>query len=139
MKKYAKYVLVPLCGAGYAALALLISRLLVRGLSPLFTWVGGLAELNENTLSYAGQILDQFKTAVIRSPWLPALLIGAAIGALAAWLISLRRVKRIAIDILLWLILLLPLALLALWFTELNGIRVGAFISALLPLLPHLL
>ena len=139
MKKTLKNTLSPLLGALYAALAVLLSRLLIRNLSGLFLWVGPMAGLDEGTLSYGAQVLAQLQSAQILSPWLPCLLIGAAAAALAAWLISRRRLKRITIDLLVWILLLIPLALIVLWFTTVNSIRVSSLISLLIDLLPHLL
>ena len=139
MKKTLKYALPPLLGALYAALAILLSRLLIRNLSGLFLWVGPMAGLDKNTLSYGAQVLSQLNSAHILSPWLPCLLIGAAAASLAAWLISRRRIKRITIDLLVWILLLIPLALIVLWFTTVNSIRVSSLISLLINLLPHLL
>lgn len=139
MKKTLKYALPPLLGALYAALAILLSRLLIRNLSGLLLLVGPMASLDEGTLSYGAQVLAQLQSAQILSPWLPCLLIGAAAASLAAWLISRRRIKRITIDLLVWILLLIPLALIVLWFTTVNSIRVSSLISLLIDLLPHLL
>lgn len=139
MKKAVKYSLSMLGGVAYAALAVLLSGWLIRNLSSLFAVVSGMTGSDEDTLIYISQILSQFRQAEVVPPWLWALLTGAAFGTLTAWLSSLRRVRRIAIDILLWLPLLIPLSLIVLWFTDVNGIRVGALVSRLFPLLPDLL
>lgn len=139
MKKLLKFTPPPLIGAGYAALAVSLTRMLIRNLSDLFLWIGPMAGLDEGTLSYGAQVLGQLRSAQILSPWLPCLLIGASAASLMAWLLSRRRVKRITIDLLVWLVLLIPLALPVLWFTTVNGIRTGSLISLLINLLPHLL
>ena len=139
MKKTLKYLLFSLWGAAYGALAVGLSRLLVRNLAPLFRLIGGLAGLNETTLAYGSGILAPLSNASILSPWLPALLIGAAVGLFSAWLISRPGVTRIVINLTLDLFLLIPLALAALWFTYVNGICVGSLIKTLLPILSHLL
>ena len=139
MKKALNYLPSALCGAAYSALAVGLSRLLIRNLAPLFRFIGGLASLDEETLVYGHDILAQLQGAVIVSPWLPALLIGAAAGLLSAWLISRPGVTRIVINLTLYLILLIPLALIALWFTSVNAISVSALIQSILPILPHIL
>jgi len=133
------YLLGVLWGVSYSALAVGLSRLLVRNLAPLFRFIGGLASLDEKTLAYGSDILMPLRSAVIVSPWLPALLIGAALGLLFAWLISRPGVTRIVINLTLHLLLLIPLALLALWFTSVNAISIGALIQSILPILPHIL
>lgn len=139
MRKIWKYLSGALIGAAYAALPVALSRLLIRHLAALFDWIGALAGLDESALSYGAQILSQLKSAALLSPWLPFLLTGAALGIMIVWLASRKPIKHIVIDLTLWLLLLLPLALCALWFTAVNGIRVGLLIQSVLPILPHIL
>lgn len=138
MKQCFRRILSLLPGLLYAAAAVCLSRLLIRTLSVLFSQFGGMAGLDAETLAYGAQVLAQFKSAVLVSPWLPALLTGAAFGALTSWLTR-RRPLRIVAAAILWLILLLPMALAALWYTEVNGIMTCALVRTLLPLLPALL
>jgi len=138
MKKLLKHALPPLIGAGYAALAVGLSRLAVHRLSDVFSCIAPLIGLPEDALSYGIQILSQLKSAVILSPWLPCLAIGALVGALLARPVSRRKAMRIVTAVLA-LLLLLPFALTVLYFTSVNGIRVGALVQTLLPIIPHLL
>ena len=139
VKRILRILLPALCGAAYAALAVLLSRLLITHLSGLFSLIEGLFGLSADDGAYVSQILGQFRNAVLVSPWLPALLIGAAIGMGAAWLIRLRNARHITIDITLWILLLIPLSLISLYFTQVNGIMTGNLIRTFLPLLPELL
>ena len=139
MKKIWKYPLGALLGAAYAALPAALSRLLIRQLDVLFSRIGALASLDEKTLSYGAQILSQLKSASILSPWLPFLLTGAALGLMIAWLIARKPVKHIVIHLTLWLLLLIPLTLLALWLTTVNDIALGNLLQSILPILPHIL
>ncbi|MBE5786732.1 MAG: hypothetical protein E7324_04245 [Clostridiales bacterium] len=138
MRKSIKYGVFALGGSGYAALAILLSQWLIRNLSGILGSIGGLFGMNEDTLSYIVQVLDQLKGADIASPWLGGLLIGAAIGLLLALLIFHKKPKHIIISILPWVLLLIPLGLIALWFTDINDIRFGTFLSVMLPMLSHL-
>lgn len=139
MKKYLKYLLGALAGAACAAQPVALSRLLIRNLAGLFSWIGGIVSLDEEMLSYGTQILAQLKSADIVSPWLPFMLIGAALGALLAWMISRKTGKHGVIRLTLDLLQLLLLMLLALWFTSINDISVGSLLQTVLPILPHLL
>ena len=139
MKKYQRYMWDLFIGAACAALPVALSRILIRNLAGIFGWIGSIASLDEETLSYGVQILAQLKSAVIVSPWLPFLLAGAVLGLLTAWLTGRKPVRHIVIDLTLGFLLLLLLTLLALWFTFINAISVGSLIESILPTLAHLL
>ena len=139
MKKYLRYMGGLFIGVACAVLPVALSRILIRNLSGIFGWIGSIASLDEETLAYGVQILSQLKSAVIVSPWLPFLMAGAVLGLLIAWIIGRKPVKHIVIDLMLSLLLLLPLTLLALWFTSINAISVGSLIQSILPTLAHLL
>lgn len=139
MKKYLKYPLGACIGAACAALPVALSRLVIRNLAGIFRWIGSIAALDEEMLSYGVQILSQLKDAVIVSPWLPFLLTGAVLGGFVAWMAGRKPVRHIVIDLTLGLLLILLLTLLALWFTSVNDIGVGSLIQSILPTLFHLL
>ena len=136
MKKYLRYMGGLFIGAAVAALPVVLSRILIRNLSGIF---GSIASLDVKMLAYGVQILSRMKSAVIVSPWLPFLLAGAALGLLIAWITGCKPVKHIVIHLIVGLLLLLPLTLLALWFTAINAISVGALLQSILPILAHLL
>lgn len=125
-------------GAALPLVALVLARWLIRSLGGLFGWLGPLAGLDEGTVAYVVQVLSQLRDASLTSPWLPVLLLGAAAGALTALLPRPRRKHPVLCGIVL-VLLLLPLTLAGLWFTGINCIRLGALLSAWLPMLPHLL
>lgn len=137
MKKHIRFLLSPLAGLLYAAAVILLSRLLIVFLAGPAGAVCRIAGLDADTLEYVRQILIQFRNARLVSPWLPALLTGAVCGLLTGWAAR-RRAGRI-LCVILWVILLLPLVLTAVWFTSVNDIMTGALIRTLLPLLPALL
>lgn len=127
-------------GAVWAAAAVSLSRLLIRSLGPLFRGVGALAGMDAETVSYGAQVAGQLKTAQIGSPWLPALLIGAALGLIISCVprkAKLHAAAKILLGLLLVLLMLLCTAA-CLYCTEINSIRLSALLSALLPALPHL-
>lgn len=135
MKKYQKYLMSALWGGGYAGLVLLLSRWFLRGLSSLFSGIGGLMGMGEGDIASAQQILDQLRDADLCSPWILGLIAGLLLGGLSGVLRKKRKASRIAAAVL----LLLPMVFLTLWFTKINDIRLGAFLSMLFPMLPHLL
>lgn len=135
MKKYQKYLMSALGGGGYAGLVLLLSRWFLRGLSSLFSGIGGLMGMGEGDIASAQQILDQLRDADLCSPWILGLIAGLLLGGLSGVLRKKRKASRIAAAVL----LLLPLVFLTLWFTKINDIRLGAFLFMLFPMLPHLL
>ena len=139
MKKYGRYMWGLFIGAACAALPVTLSRILIRSLAVIFGWIGSIASLGEETVSYGVQILSQLKTAVIDSPWLPFLLAGAALGLLLAWITGRKPVRHIVIDVVLGVLLILLLTLLAVWFTSINDISISALILSILPTLGHLL
>ena len=139
MKKYLRYMGGLFMGAAVAALPVVLSRILIRNLSGIFGWIGSIASLDEEILSYGVQILSQLKSAVIVSPWLPFLLAGAVLGLLMAWITGRKQGKHFVIRLTLDLLQLLLLTLLALWFTSINAISVGSLIQSILPTLAHLL
>ena len=137
MKKLLHTISPLLCGAAYTFLALLLSQALIRCLADLFVFFGGAAGLNEDLLVYGHQILAPLRHADIRSPWLPALITGAAAG-----LLLLRRIHSLRgrVLCLIGMLLLLPLLTLgALWMTSVNDICVGNLLQSVLPIIPHLL
>lgn len=121
-----------------SSVSVLIPRLLIRNLAALFRHIGPIANMDQHTISQATEILSQLQHAHIRLPWLPILVCGTIIGILCTWL--LRRCRhRIAVFSLAWIVLFILLTPAAFWLTEVNGIRTGALLSALLPILPALL
>lgn len=121
-----KWGIPPLAGMLYAVLVILASRLLLRNLGIL----AGAFTDEVQILQAAGQL----KNAVLVSPWLAALPIGAVVGIL------LRAVFRKP-KVLLWVssiagvLMLLPLSAVALLYTDVNTISVPALLRTLLPLL----
>lgn len=139
MKNYLRYMGGLFIGVACAALPVALSRMLIRNLSGIFSWIGSIASLDEEILSYGVQILSQLKSAVIVSPWLPFLMAGAMLGLLMAWITGRKQGKHVVIRLTLDLLQLLLLTLLALWFTSINAISVGSLIQSILPTLAHLL
>ena len=118
-----------LCGV----LAIGISALTIRNLHALPALAGKLLELEPSTLTYAEQILSQLRHAALEPAWLPVLFSGVLIGA------GLMHVRPKWLAGCLWFLLLLALTVFSFWMIEVNGIRFGAALSALLPLVKQLL
>ena len=126
-----KYICRAAWGAIYGVLALASSVLLIRHLGDLAAWVGGMFAAEEE-VAYVAQVLRQLETAVLRAPWLWGVPACAAVGLLFGMC---RKGARMLCGVLLFL----PTVLLCLWFTEINGIRLGALLERILPALPMLL
>jgi len=124
----------PLCpGLLCGILAIGISSLAIRKMDGLPALAGGLLGLEPSMLTYAEQVLSQLRRAVLEPAWVPVLISGMLIGAV------LSRVRLKWLTGCLWFLLLLALTFLSLWMVEVNGIRFGAALSTLLPLLKQLL
>ena len=114
-------------------LAIGISCLLIRKMDALPSLAGGLLDLDQSTLTYAEQVLAQLRHAALEPAWFPVLLSGMLIGT------GLLRVRLKWLAGCLWFLLLLALAAFSFWMAEVNGIRLGAALSVLFPLLKQLL
>ena len=119
-----------LWGAGYAAVAVLLSRLALRQLQALVPLVcGGLEPaLLEQIALAAGQL----QSAVLVSPWIGMLLSGmltaTALGAVPKKL-------RLWVNLAAAAVLFLPAVGMALCLSEVNGIRVFSLVRCALALL----
>lgn len=122
-------------GAAASVLAILLSQWILRSLGEIVSWVGGVAGLKANDVALFSQILGQLRDAELASPWLAALLIGCIINALAAYIISRRKVRRYIIDIGGILLGLILAAIAALWFTRVNTVLVSDMVRQLIPIL----
>lgn len=118
-----------LCGI----LAIGISSLAIRKMDGFPALAGGLLGLDPSMLTYAEQVLSQLRRAVLEPAWLPVTLSGMLIGAV------LMRVRPKRLAGCLWFLLLLALTFLSFWMIEVNGIRFGAALSTLLPMLKQLM
>lgn len=122
MKKRYFYTFAALGGIGYGLVTIFLSRVLIRNLGGLFALIAPAFGIGETDRETVTQILRQLKSARILSPWLWALLIGAALGAGLFFLLRNRKRKWL-IPTLAGLFLLLPLTLGVLFVSEINGIR----------------
>ena len=127
----------PAIGAGYSLLILLFAWLLLFCLSDLVRLFLSPFQLRTELVGQVLLALGQLKQVPILPPILPALLLGLAIGRLLKGRITTKRRKILLI--VLAVLLFLPLTAAALWFTTINGIRLGALLQSLLPVLPALL
>ncbi len=118
-----------LCGA----LTIGLSILIIRNMDVLPALAGRLFGLDPSTLTYAEQVLSQLRRAALEPTWIPVLLPGMLMGA------ALLRVRPKWLAGCLWFLLLLVLTFFSFGMIEVNGIRFGAALSVLLPLLKQLL
>ena len=137
MQKHLKRMACPLSGMAYAAAVLITVHQLVYHLGRILKLLNGYIKLQPGMLMQVTQALEQFKAVPILPPLLPGLLIGSVVGFLLKGRITTKRRKILLI--VLAVLLFLPLTAAALWFTTINGIRLGALLQSLLPVLPALL
>ena len=115
-----------LFGAAYGILLVLLSRGFIRDLSGVFLLIGKIIKLDEELVKHVIQVLEQFKAAKLVSPWLFVLLIGIGVGILYFRLIRSRK-RKVVISACLWSLLLIPLMLGIVCFTEVNGVCLANF------------
>ncbi|MDO4739105.1 MAG: hypothetical protein Q4A66_00410 [Eubacteriales bacterium] len=110
-----------------AAAALGLSALLVRSLGAVVLSLGGL--IGRSAAEEFGAILGQLRGAQIVPAWPEALALSLAGGP------GLAFVRRRWLRVLLAAALFVVLLTLCLWRMQVNGIRLGAMVSLLLPML----
>ena len=117
-------------GLGYGVLISLLSFLLIWNMGPLAKMLAGLLGVHKDTASHIARALDQFRNVSIDIPWIMPIWI----CGLGGWLLSLipDRKCRIWIAAVLAVVLLLPLILAMVWFSNINGILVGDLAMSLL-------
>lgn len=134
MKKERKWLISLGMGLLWMGLTVLLSRVLIRQLGGLVGAVSGWLSLDAEVANRVARILSQLKRAALGVPWIVVGCFWAVIGCLYRALY-----KKKAVWFILMILLLLPMMAAVLWFTEINGIQLGAFLKTLLPLLPGLL
>jgi len=131
--KFFRSLMFAVAGMAYMGVVLLLSRGFIRcagNLARFFAAFGG-----AETLKTVIPALEQLKNASIDSPWLLFLGGGFLLGGI--WGLLIRRKKK-SLSVLwgvLWVLLILPAALAALWLTRVNEIGVGHLIRHVWPLL----
>ena len=121
-------------GAAYMAAAIVFSRLLIRNLSCLFSLVSGYAGIDKALSLEITQVLSQFSSASLCSPWLIACLSGAVLGFLFSPVFKKKRpVSNLMKGILLFLafVLLVPAFML---LTFINDILLLDALKVLVPI-----
>lgn len=114
-------------GLVYGGAVCLLCQLLIRNGDMLLPLFG----LDSKTADHIGQVLGQLRHSTIRSPWLLTAAICGVLGYLVSRILS--RKKRIVTAVTLAVVLLLPMFLGVLWFTQINGIMVGKLLLSVLP------
>ena len=119
MKKRLRFLLPFLLGAAYGLVLTLLTSRLITGAWRLAAPVAKLLKFEE--VQEVALALQQLESARIQLPWLAIPLLGAA-GVLLAWL--LRRCRRKPLlSACTALVLAIPVTVLLLAFTTINGIR----------------
>jgi len=130
MSKRTRMLSMFLFGALWGALAAWTGGCLVRNLSRIVSFIGAKAGAEAALFSQITQVLSQLQQSNILSPWLWTAGGGALLGLFFARICP-RRVWPACLAAVL---LFVPAAALALWYTQVNDIRVGALVRCVLPL-----
>lgn len=123
--KYYKYITFALGGISYGIILLCLSRYLIFNIESIFKIIANMIGLSEKEILEICTILTQFKKAEVVSPYIPVILISAVLVVLYAFLIRKSKRKK-TITTCVWTILFLPLLLVMIMFSEINGIRISA-------------
>ena len=137
-QKVLRWVLPPVFGAAFGALSVYLSQLLIRNMDKILSAFAEVSGMSEKELKPVMMMLGSFGTAELASPWLPAMLVGAA---LALVFVIIWRIKPIK-----WLILFVINAILlsflmmifvpvSLSMTEVNGVSLGATLERVITML----
>lgn len=139
MQKKWKYTIGAASGAAYAWLILLLTFLLLHYLGDLFGWICEITRIQDLSTKGIQMALTQLQGVPILPPWIFGTILGAGGGLLAAFLLERKCTKvRIALAAVGAFLLLLPFVVVALWFTEVNGMMLGSLLGRLLPMLSSL-
>lgn len=117
-----KYMTPVLGGVIYGCLLIFLSRFLLAYVGNIAGGISRLAGLDEITVNQIRDALGQLKTASVKSPYFIALIMGIIIAVLFYVLIRNYKRKKL-ITICGGVLLLMPLTLAVICFTEINGIR----------------
>lgn len=120
-----------LAGTLTAAAVGTLPVILLRNIGTLIYTFGGKLGLSSRETKQFGDIFAQLKEASFLPPFWLLILILLGGTAAAFWAASGSRRRRVTVTTV-WIILLLPLFLLSLWFTHVNGIQFGAVLTALI-------
>ncbi|MBQ4050598.1 MAG: hypothetical protein IJD13_03140 [Oscillospiraceae bacterium] len=113
------------------ALCAIFPSAFVHGIGSLIRLAGKTFGLKSTDIKQFSEIFDQLKEASVLPPVWLLLLVFAACFAAAVWARKGKKGRRIAVAVI-WLLLLLPLMLLSLWFSNVNDLQYGIVISALI-------
>lgn len=125
-----RYIWMSAAGMAYGAFVCILSYLLIQNLSSVFGLLAGIFGFDPKTESHIFAVLAQLRSSSVGSPWILTMLFGGTVG----WLLSLitGRKTRIWLTAVLAALLLLPLILVAVWFSYINDVMVGNLIKSLL-------
>ena len=125
-----------------AVLALSVSSCFLRNIGSLILLLGPKVGLYNSEIAQFAAIFEQLRTASLEMPYFLTSICSLIMGRIGCRIIcgpidtetkSGHKGFRIAMTILMWIIVALLLFAFTLWFTKVNGIRVGIVIQILIP------
>jgi len=125
-----------------AVLVLIASSCFLRNIGSLISSLGPAAGLNDSEIYQFVAIFEQLRTASLKMPYFLTSIFSLIMGRFGCRIICGPIVTetdprhkgfRIALAILMWIIVGLLLFALTLWFTKVNGIRIGIVVQILIP------
>ncbi len=120
MKKYRNVGISALLGGAYGTLGVFLSHLFLKNLSAVAGWIMNLTKIEDGIATQVTDALMQLKNARLLSPYAAFILIFAVLCALV-YLLD-RKARKVVINVGLWILLLVPVSLLAALFTHVNDI-----------------
>ena len=136
MKKHLYPCACALAGAAYGLSCVLLSRVFIRHLAQVSAFVMKLLKADAELTHQVKDALLQLTDARLISPWLIMTALCALLGLGMYFII--KRAKSIVIHAGAWLLLLIPLSLIAALFTCVNDIRFLDMVKLLIDIAKNL-
>ncbi len=136
MKKYLNNIIFALIGGAYGALGVFSAGVFLKNLGAAANPVMRLLKLDGDIAYQVTDVLSQLRNARLVSPYPAFILVFALLGVLLLRLV--KRARGVVINAGAWLLLLIPVTLLAAVFTRVNDILFLDMIKLLVSIVPNL-
>ncbi len=137
-QKVIRWVLPPVLGAAFGALAVFISEWLIRNMSTILSSFADMAGIPEADLKPVLALLGSFSTSELTSPWVPAMIVCAVLAMVCVIIWRIKPLKwliLIVVNALLLTFVLLILVPVCLSMTDVNGVSLGATLERMISML----
>lgn len=138
MKRIWKVLISMLVGAALGAIAILAAQSLIRSLPTLLGGVLEGSKLGEVQINMINRILNGLKDAPVVSPWIGMMVGGAIFGVFPGLVIG-KKIWRILIAIILWLLFLLCVFPIAAMVSRVNDLMLIEWLRKIAPILQSMI